>query len=210
MMDEKNQDPLVAFDDVEISMGRPDFADLPQYELPPGYRFRPYQPGDDAVWTTIQRAAEPYNTIDDDLFERQYGDARDELPQRMWFVQTEDGDDVASISAWWARGRDVPNDRGRIHWVVVRPDHQRRGITKPMMTVAMERLSLSHPSAMLDTSSGRPWAVKVYLDFGFRPEPTDLADPSRRQAWRNVQAVIAHPALTSLLEQGVETGVSVQ
>ena len=66
------------------------------------------------------------------------------------------------------------------------------------MTIAMDRLAESHPSSMLDTSSGRPWAVKVYLDFGFRPEPTDLADPVRLQAWHNVQRVIAHPALEAL------------
>jgi hypothetical protein len=67
-----------------------------------------------------------------------------------------------------------------------------------MMTVAMARLAQNHASAMLDTSSGRPWAVKVYLDFGFGPEAEDLVDPIRLSAWHDVQGVIGHPALASL------------
>ena len=193
------QQPPVAYEDVQIFMARPDFENLPDFDLPQGYRFRAYEPGDDAVWTGIQRAAEPFNEIGDDLFDRQYGSARDELPQRMWFVQSGDGHDIASISAWWEHGRDQSDDRGRIHWVVVHPDHQRRGITKPMMTMAMRRLAQSHPSAMLDTSSGRPWAVKAYLDFGFVPESSDMVDPKRQEAWQNLQAVINHPVLASLL-----------
>ena len=51
---------------------------------------------------------------------------------------------------------------------------------------------------MLDTSSGRPWAVKVYLDVGFRPEASDFADPTRLAAWHDVQRVIEHPALAAL------------
>ena len=197
-MKKANGTSPVPYDDVPIFMARDNFEDLPQYQLPPGYSCRAYRPGDDTIWTAIQRAADPFNEIDDGLFERQYGSARDELPQRMWFIQTEQGDDIASISAWWQHGREHADDPGRIHWVVVHPDHQRRGITKPMMTVAMARLAESHPSAMLDTSSGRPWAVKVYLDFGFRPEPAELADPIRLQAWHSVQGVIGHPALDSL------------
>ena len=199
-MNGTHQESLVDYEDVEISMTRPDFDNLPDCDLPPGYRFRPYRPGDDTVWTQVQRAAEPFNEVDDELFEREYGSARDELPSRMWFVRSSAGEDIASISAWWEQSRDVPDDRGRIHWVAVHPNHQRRGITKPMMTLAMQRLAKSHPSAMLDTSSGRPWAVKVYLDFDFRPAASDLADPSRLAAWHNVQRVIEHPALVSLPE----------
>ena len=197
-MNSTHQASSLDYEDVQIFMMRPDFENVHDCDLPPGYRFRPFQPGDDAIWTEIQRAAEPFNEIDDDLFERQYGSARDDLPSRMWFVRTGADKDIATISAWWEHGAHVPNDRGRIHWVAVHPLHQRRGITKPMMTLAMQRMAQSHPSAMLDTSSGRPWAVKVYLDFGFRPDSTDLTDPNRLSAWHNVQHVIEHPALVSL------------
>ena len=117
----------------------------------------------------------------------------------MWFVETDEGTPVGSISAWWESGPDVPNDRGRIHWVVVHPEHQRRGLSKPMMTLAMNYMAEHHPGAVLGTSSGRPWAVKVYLDFGFLPDPTQLVEPETLQAWRDVQSVIEHPELEPFL-----------
>ena len=101
------------YEDRFFNMRRDDFLDVPRVELPAGYALRPYRPGDDDVWTGLQRAAEPFIDIKDDLFEDQYGAHRDALPDRMWFVHTADGIDVASISAWWEKGPEVEGDRGR-------------------------------------------------------------------------------------------------
>ena len=68
-----------------------------------------------------------------------------------------------------------------------------------MMTLAMNYMAEHHPGAVLGTSSGRPWAVKVYLDFGFLPDPTQLVEPETLQAWRDVQSVIEHPELEPFL-----------
>ncbi len=188
-------DERVDYPSHSVQMERDGFAEVPQVALPAGYRIRLYREGDGAVWTGLQRAAEPFLEITDELFENEYGAHREALTDRMWFVETNEGVPAGSISAWFETGPNVPNDRGRIHWVVVHPDHQRRGISKSMMTVAMARLADSHPGAVLGTSSGRPWAVKVYLDFGFVPRQTQLSDPDVRQAWRNLQSVIDHPTL---------------
>jgi GNAT superfamily N-acetyltransferase len=185
---------------VSLHMVRDDVVDFPHYELPPGYRFRMFREGDDATWTDLHVAAEPYIKVTPELFIREYDANRDALPDRMFFVETVAGEPAASISAWWERDRHNPMERGRIHWVVVHPHHQRRGITKPMMTRAMQRLALSHPSAMLGTSSGRIWALKVYLDFGFYPDPVELANkPEVVEAWHTVYDQLRHPLLAKNL-----------
>ena len=69
-----------------------------------------------------------------------------------------------------------------------------------MMTHAMQILAQHHMRATLGTSSGRPWAVKVYLDFGFTPDVTELTNPKIQAAWQKVQAVIQHPQLAALLD----------
>ncbi len=189
----------MGYEDIEISMVRDDIDNVPILDLPAGYAFRNFQLGDEFTWTEIQRASDPFNVIDDGLFEREYGSAIDALPARMWFVMTEEGEAIGTISSWWEHGPERPGDRGRIHWVAVRPDHQRRGISKPMMTKALTEMAEHHAGAVLGTSSGRPWAVKVYLDFGFRPDPADLSDPRKLHAWHDVQEVIDHPALRTLL-----------
>jgi GNAT superfamily N-acetyltransferase len=190
-------DPMVSYTDQGFDMVRDNCADIPRHVLAAGYRFRPFASGDDRLWTDLQQASEPLFDIADDLFNQQYGTHRADLPDRLWFVETEAGDAVASISAWWEHEPPTPRDRGRIHWVVVHPEHRRRGISKAMMTKAMERLARSHPSAMLGTSSGRPWAVKLYLDFGFRPDPGQLERPEIQQGWRDVQSILGHRTLAA-------------
>lgn len=185
---------------VSVQMVRDNLVDFPFYELPAGYRFRPYRDGDDRTWTELHVAAEPYIDVTPELFVREYDANRDALPDRMFFVETLEGEPVGSISAWWERDRSNPRERGRIHWVVVHPNHQGRGITKPMMTRAMQRLALSHPSAMLGTSSGRTWALKVYLDFGFYPDPAEMeSKPDVATAWRSVQERLNHQLLAKHL-----------
>ncbi len=181
---------------VSVQMLRDNVADFPLYELPAGYRFRMYRHGDDVTWTTLQAAAEPFFTVTPELFVREYGEHLDVLPDRMFFVETEAGEPVASISAWWQHQRHNPMEPGRIHWVAVHPKYQRRGITKPMMTRAMQRIAASHPTAMLGTSSGRIWAIKVYLDFGFYPNLVEMeAKPLVAEAWHIVQEHLNHPVL---------------
>jgi GNAT superfamily N-acetyltransferase len=185
---------------VDVHMLRDDMSDIPHFTLPAGYRFRMYREGDDATWTELQKAAEPFFQVTPELFIREYDANQDVLPDRMFFVETETGEPAASISAWWEKDRHNPTERGRIHWVVVHPNHQRRGITKPMMTRAMQRLAESHPNAMLGTSTGRIWAVKVYLDFGFYPDPSELeSKPEVAEAWRQVQQRLNHPLLAKSL-----------
>lgn len=183
-----------------LQMIRDDIDDFPVHELPAGYRFRTYREGDEVTWTGLHSAAEPYIDVTPELFVREFGANRDALPDRMFFVETSEGEPAASISAWWERDRGNPMERGRIHWVVVHPNHQRRGITKPMMTRAMHRLALDHPSAMLGTSAGRTWALKVYLDFGFYPDPDEMkSKPDVAAAWRDVQERLNHPLLAQRL-----------
>jgi ribosomal protein S18 acetylase RimI-like enzyme len=185
--------------DTMFDMQRSHLLDIPQIALPDGYRFRAYQDGDGVRWRALQVETEPFIPITPDYFERQFGLALNALPDRMFFVENDAGEIAGTITAWWEHDRTNPNERGRIHWVAVHPRHQRRGIAKPMMTHAMNRLAQEYGSAMLGTSSGRPWAVKVYLDFGFLPEPAQLADPEIHAAWVDVQSLIEHPALAAVL-----------
>ena len=191
--------PEVLRQDTSFNMVCPSLENFPEYTLPAGYRFRNYRPGDDQTWTEVQAAAEPFITIDDAMFDREFGDQLDALPDRMFFIETDEGRPVGSITAWWDPNWRGTGDWGRIHWVVIHPDFQRRGLTKPMMTHAMHRLAQSHQRATLGTSSGRPWAVKVYLDYGFTPDPSELSNPKIYAAWQQVQSIIHHPVLDAIL-----------
>ncbi len=174
---------------------------FPDIALREGYSLRLYQPGDETTWTAIQRAAEPYFAIEETLFRQEYGDDEAMLAQRMAFVTDADGAAIATISAWAKEDWRGEGAWGQIHWVAVHPDHQRCGISKAMMTWAMHRLAAHYPRAMLGTSTGRVWAIKVYLDFGFLPDPIELLQPEIGEAWQSVQDEIAHARLAAALQR---------
>ncbi|NKB70599.1 MAG: GNAT family N-acetyltransferase [Candidatus Latescibacteria bacterium] len=176
-----------------VTMLRPHMDEIPQIPFPAGYSTRLYRPGEGRLWTAIQRAAEKLFPIEDDLFDNQFKRDYAALEDRSFFIIDGDQRTVGTITAWWEPDwRD--GDWGQIHWVAIHPQYQGKGLAKPAMTVAMNRLAQSHKRAFLGTSSGRPAALKVYLDFGFVP---DLSKPDSREAWAYIKSVLPHPALAA-------------
>jgi GNAT superfamily N-acetyltransferase len=74
----------------------------------------------------------------------------------------------------------------------VRPEYQGRGLGKAALSYALTRLAGWHERAWLATSTARPVAIQLYLNFGFRP---DLQPSGARAAWERVQLQLKHPAL---------------
>ena len=176
-----------------VRMLRENMENIPQFPIPEGYAIRNYRPNEGHIWTRILKAGEPYMEIDDGLFDREFGRHLSVLEDRSFYLTTDAGEKIGTITAWWQNiDREV---WGQIHWVVIHPDYQGRGLSKPMMSVAMTRLRQSHERCFLGTSTGRMAAIKVYLDFGFIP---DLSVENSREAWTEVASVLAHPILKEL------------
>lgn len=192
-------------ENISVVMIRPHLRDIPQFDLPSGYRIRPLRgESEAALWTDIVRDSETFFEIKDDLFKKQFGDDLPTTKQRIFIVEREAAgqelggavpEAVGTIGAWKdPEGEFTAREGwGRIHWVAVRPAAQGGGIGKGMMTHAMNALTaLGHEKAVLGTSTGRLAALKIYLDFGFVPH---LNTPEAEGAWRSVTAVLSHPAL---------------
>jgi beta-glucuronidase len=178
----------------EVTMVRSHMDGIPHHEMPEGFSIRPMRPGEGALWTDIQRDAEPFFDISDDLFMEQFGADLRATEWRSFFIVNAQGVAVGTISAWY--NRDFKGqDHGMIHWVAVRPAYQRRGLARAGMTHAMERLAQWHDRCMLGTQTKRLGAIRLYLDFGFLP---DLEPTGAREAWRAVRASLQHPALAGM------------
>ena len=173
-----------------VRMLRENMENIPQFPVPEGYAIRNYRPNEGHIWTRILKAGEPYMEIDDGLFNREFERHLSVLEDRSFYLTTDTDEEIGTITAWW---QDIDGKVwGQIHWVVIHPDYQGRGLSKPMMTVAMERLKQSHERCFLGTSTGRMAAIKVYLDFGFTP---DLSVENSSEAWTEVASVLEHPIL---------------
>lgn len=185
----------------DVWMIRPTLANLPGWALPEGYRLRTFHAGDEQAWVALHVDADPYFTANDAHFPQQFEENRAALTDRMFFVETAAHEVVGSITAWWIDDWRDSGEWGQIHWVVVARAHQGRGLAKPMMAHALRRLARDHSRALLDTYTARTWAIKVYLDCGFLPDPAGLAKGEERQAWIDLQGRLHHPNLQHVLDQ---------
>lgn len=173
-----------------VRMIRENMENIPQFPIPAGYAIRNYRRNEGHIWTRILKAGEPYMEIDDGLFDREFERHLSVMEDRSFYLTTDTGEEIGTITAWWQHREGAV--WGQIHWVVIHPDYQGHGLSKPMMTVAMERLKQSHDRCFLGTSTGRIAAIKVYLDFGFMP---DLSHENSKEAWTEVASVLEHPLL---------------
>jgi GNAT superfamily N-acetyltransferase len=169
-------------ENIPVVMIRETLEDVPQFTLPAPYAVRWYRPGDEETWLRVQRASDKYGTFPPDKFEHQFGRDEQALRERQCYLCDAEGHEIGTITAWFVEYRG--QRYGRIHWVAVVPEMQGRGLSKPLMTVACNRLrELGHDRAYLDTATVRVPAINLYLKFGFLP---DIRGEDDLRAWRLV------------------------
>ena len=149
------------------------------------------RPGEGGLWEDIWRDAQEYQPFGPGLYEGQFSSDPQATGYRCYLIVDAKDVAVGTISAWYARDF-KGQDYGAIHWVAVRPAYQERGLGKAGMSYALTQLARWHKRAMLNTQTKRLSAIKVYLDFGFRP---DLEREGAMAAWRIVKAQLDHPGL---------------
>lgn len=178
-----------------VTMIRPHLRDLPEPVFPPGWGMRAMTVQDVGLWTDIQIDAERFLTIRPDLFLKEFGSDLEAVPARCFLLTDPRGLGMGTISAWY--NRDFRGaEYGRIHWVSVRPACQGRGLGKAELAYALRVLAPWHDKAYLVTSTERVVAVKMYLDFGFRP---DLEPEGARESWTALARTLKHPLLEETL-----------
>ena len=185
-----NHDSRIRY--VHLTMERADLDGIAHFDLPEGYRFVLYQPGDCEHWMEIERSAKELPTREAGLaaWERYYGGLEDTLRDRMLFIENAKGEKVATATAYAA------GDWGQVHWVAIRRDEQGRGLARPLIARVLELLKqLGHDRAFLTTQTTTWVACRLYLQFGFVPAQARLEQ--EREGWRILHALVEHPALSA-------------
>ena len=155
---------------IEVIMSRHLDGELPPPKLPRGYHLRWYQAGDEEAWLAIHRRVGIYDPVSPDLFTREFGEHLEALAERQCFIEDARGNPVGTATAWLA-GTEHKTWEGRVHWVAVVPEHQRRGLGKYLTLAVCERLrELGARTAYLTTGADNLPAIRLYLGLGFRPE----------------------------------------
>ncbi len=170
MLDLDNIEPKIKY--YEIMLYNDDNRPFDEYPLPEGFRFVYYKDGDRDSWIEIEKSAKEFDNYEDGLkaWEKYYGGHESELYGRMFFIENESGEKVATATAFYE-----PSDTsgaGWLHWVSVRRDHQGRGLARPLISHTLNRLhDIGYTVIKIPTQTTSWVAVKLYLDFGFKPIP---------------------------------------
>lgn len=185
----------------ELLLKRDNLDNIPEFRLPDGYRFVLYQSGDRDDWIEIERSAKEFDNAEEGLaaWERYYAGREKELFSRMVFIETREGQKVATATAFYdIHGRDR-SGAGWLHWVAVRRDFQGKGLSKPLISHTLYRMrELGYTHAKIPTQTNTWLACKIYLDFGFVPVPENAVHS--RDGWRMIRTLTKHAALKGFEE----------
>jgi ribosomal protein S18 acetylase RimI-like enzyme len=168
-------------------------AAAPSLALQAGFTFAGYRPGDERAWAEIETGAGEFECTERALeqFRREFGGYKRELNERCIFILNESGLAVGTAMAWF--NDSFQGERfGRLHWVGIIPAYQGLKLGKPLVSRAMAVLSARHDRVYLTTQTESIRAIKIYLDFGFRPL---IADDAHLEAWKQLARALPHPAL---------------
>lgn len=176
-----------------------DITKVPQYELPKGYRFVSYTDNDREAWICIEMSAKEFESYEQGLeaWNRYYAAKPDELPDRMFFIETDEGEKIATATAFYDVSGEDTSDDGWLHWVAVKREYQGKGLSKPLITYVlnvMKQLGYVHAKILTQTNT---WlACKVYMDLGFVPVEENLRHSY--EGWKIIKALTGHSTLETL------------
>jgi GNAT superfamily N-acetyltransferase len=151
-----------------VMMIRPTLEAIPAHSLPQGYHVTWYRPGDERHWLAIKARADAYHEADAGYFWEAYGAERDQLPLRQAYLYGSGEAPIGTLTAWFEElgGRRY----GKVNWMLLLPEAQGRGLSKPLLAIICARLSeLGHQNALLYTLTARVPAINLYQQFGFVP-----------------------------------------
>lgn len=189
-----NHDSRIRY--VELEFWRDDLKNIPQFDLPEGYRFVFYKPGDRDTWINIEKSAKEFSSYEQGLqsWNRYYAGREELLANRMVFIETDQGEKVATATAYFDIYGNDKTGAGWLHWVSVRREYQGRGLAKPLIAFTLGLMpGLGYDHAMLSSQTNTWLACRIYLDFGFRPEPHNAAE--NVLGWKILKSLTGHPAL---------------
>lgn len=154
---------------------------IPAPVLPQGFSCVTYRTGDGYRWDDISVSVGHFS----DYAKAVHQFTFDFLPdlkgceKRMFFIRDDEKDlYVATATAWY---RELDGQMcGMLHWVSCRPEYQRLGLGRAVVTYAVKALIALHPfdPIYLDTGTGNWRAVCLYQSLGFRAVP-DPKDPQK-------------------------------
>lgn len=173
-----------------------DLTEIPEINLPEGYKFVFYKNGDKDAWIEIEKSAKEFDSYSQgaNAWKKYYGTKLNELPERMVFIENAERFKIATATAFYNIYRQDSPLCGWLHWVAIKKEYQNKGLSRPLILFTlnvMKKLGYTH--AKIPTQTNTWLACKIYLDLGFLPVKENAIHSS--YGWRIIKTLTDHPAL---------------
>lgn len=88
---------------ISVTMVRENLVDIPQYSLPDGFQLRLFSEGDEENWANIETKVDEFENEHQALirFKEEFGPHIDEMEKRCLFIENEQGETIATTTAWY-------------------------------------------------------------------------------------------------------------
>ena len=172
--------------------------------LPKGFSYRFFNGSeeDKQHWIEIEVSSGDVKSRQEaeEGFQTYYADYFDELPKRCIFLLNSQGEPVGTATAFFlvenqpglpevsSNPESIPNGvTGHLHWVAIKEEFKGKGLSKPLITKAMNRMrELGHHKAFLHSQTPSWLACKIYLDLGWEPFRFVHSEQHFKKGWKIV------------------------
>jgi len=165
----------------KLKMCRKAGTPVPDFPLPEGFKYTFYKDGDEKEWARIEASVEEFDSEFDALlrFKQDFMDYPKELYRRCLFIETQDGEKVATATAWWSYAED--ERRAWVHWVSVADGYQGKGLGKAIVSKVTQLLQEIEGDVdiYLSTQTWSYKAVNIYKQFGYEPTDEKILYPGK-------------------------------
>ena len=179
---------------VELLMKYDDLSNYKKYELPEGFHYEFYKPGDEEDWVNIHIESGEFTSIEKGLkyFHDFYDSFIEELPRRCVFiVDNETGEKVGTATISLLEEPEHGYN-GAVDWVAIKKKYQGKHLAKPLITKFMEIAdNVGHNKIILHTQTNSWLAAKLYLDYGF-----EILNKEEKLGWSILNTLIHHQKLS--------------
>ena len=152
-----------------VILARHKGTEFPSFSLPEGYKIKTYTGGDEKSWAEIETSVGEFKSISESkaYFTKEYLPFSSELQERLFFVENDKNEKIATAMAWWSFIGDmkIPS----LHWIAVKPQFQGLGIGKAVTYTALKR-SIQLEGDVKNYIHTQTWSYKaigIYISLGF-------------------------------------------
>ena len=180
-------DKSLEYFDFIMKMPAERLALLPEPQLPEGYTFSLYTPGDEKSWAELEASVNEFASVEKALeyFKREYVDQyQDELCKKCMFIKNPQGKLVSTATAWFMDSS-IGYRRNWLQWISSSPEEQGKGLGKAVVIKALKLyndLGLTD-NVYLHTQTWSHTAIYLYHKLGFEAFTIDHV----KVAWDNEQ-----------------------